>query len=289
MAYDYSQYGGVLVGRQNKVLTITLNSPETLNAFTGPMHTSMSRIWDDVNDDPDVHVVVLTGAGRAFSAGGNVIAMQKKIDDPDSWDAGMPEARRIVFRMLECDKPIIARVNGHAVGLGATIALLCDIIIAADHAKIGDPHVNAGLVAGDGGALIWPQLIGFARAKEYLFTGDLMTAAEAERVGLINHVVPADQLDEKVYGLARRLAGGAIRSIRWTKQTVNIPLRQLAARLAREGESEPIQIEETDTTFAIGWKGRYRIEGPAFIYSDEDTGRVATILGYPTDKLTQAV
>jgi enoyl-CoA hydratase len=93
------------------------------------MHTSMSCIWDDVNDDPDVHVVVLTGAGRSFSAGGNVIAMQKKIDDPEAWDAGMPEARRIVFRMLECDKPIIARVNGHAVGLGATIALLCDIII----------------------------------------------------------------------------------------------------------------------------------------------------------------
>ena len=84
MAYDYSQYGGVLVARQDKVLTITLNSPETLNAITRPMHTTMSRIWDDVNDDPDVHVVVLTGAGRAFSAGGNVIAMQKKIDDPDA-------------------------------------------------------------------------------------------------------------------------------------------------------------------------------------------------------------
>jgi enoyl-CoA hydratase/carnithine racemase len=112
----------------------------------------------------------------------------------------MPEARRIVFRMLECDKPIIARVNGHAVGLGAMIALLCDIIIAAEDAKIGDPHVNAGLVAADGGALLWPQLIGFARAKEYLFTGDLMTAAEAERIGLINHVVPADQLDEKFMG-----------------------------------------------------------------------------------------
>jgi len=202
MAYDYSQYGGVLVTRQDKVLTITLNSPETLNAFTGPMHSSMSRIWDDVNDDPDVHVVVLTGAGRAFSAGGNVIAMQKKIDDPDAWNAGMPEARRIVFRMLECDKPIIARVNGHAVGLGATIALLCDIIIAADHAKIGDPHVNAGLVAGDGGALIWPQLIGFARAKEYLFTGDLMTAAEAERIGLINHAVPISSMNH----LSRRLS-----------------------------------------------------------------------------------
>src|ERR1700736_695604 len=198
MAHDYSQYGGVLVARQDKVLTITLNAPETLNAFTGPMHTSMSRIWDDVNDDPD------------------------------GWETGMPEAGRIVSRMLECDKPIIARVNGHAVGLGATVALLCDIIIAADHAKIGDPHVNAGLVAGDGGALIWPQLIGFARAKEYLLTGDLMTAAEAERIGLINHVVSADQLDEKVYGLARRLAGGAMRSIRWTKQAVNISLRQLA-------------------------------------------------------------
>src|ERR1700747_2531722 len=212
MAFDYSQYSDVLVARQEKIVTITLNSPDTLNAFTGPMHTSMSRIWDDVNDDPDVHVVVLTGAGGACAPGGTVIAMQKKIDDPGAWEAGMPEARRIVFRMLECDKPIIARVNGHAVGLGATVALLCDIIIAADHAKIGDPHVNAGLVAGDGGALIWPQLIGFARAKGYLFTGDLMTAAEAERIGLINHAVPAEQLDEKVYELARRLAGGAMRS-----------------------------------------------------------------------------
>jgi enoyl-CoA hydratase len=227
-SYDYSQYGGLLIEKQDKILTITLNSPETLNAFTGPMHNSMSRIWDDVTDDPDVHVVVLTGAGRAFSAGGDLIAMQKKIDDPDLWDAGMPEARRIVFRLLECDKPIIARVNAHAVGLGATVALLCDIIIAADHAKIGDPHVNAGLVAGDGGALIWPQLVGFARAKEYLFTGDLMTTAEAERIGLINHAVPAEQLDDKVYGLARRLAGGAMKSIRWTKQAINVPLRQLA-------------------------------------------------------------
>src|SRR3984893_15583165 len=117
MAYDYSQYGGALVERRDKVLIITLNAPETLNAFTGPMHTSMSRIWDDVNDDPDVHVVVLTGAGRAFSAGGNVIAMQRKIDDPDAWNAGMPEARRIVFRIVKCDKPIIARVAGLRGGL----------------------------------------------------------------------------------------------------------------------------------------------------------------------------
>jgi enoyl-CoA hydratase len=190
----------------------------------------MSRIWEDVQDDPEVNVVVLTGAGRAFSAGGNVIAMQQKIDRPELWDAtSVPEAKRIVCRMLECDKPVIARVNGHAVGLGATVALMCDIIIAADTAKIGDPHVNAGLVAGDGGALIWPQLIGFVRAKKYLFTGDLMTATEAYRIGLINHVVPSEELDEKVYGLARRrLAAGAMKSIRWTKQVIKIPLRQIA-------------------------------------------------------------
>jgi len=227
--YDYTQYEGLLCEKKDKVLTITLNAPEAMNAFTGPMHYSMSRIWDDVQDDPEVHVVVLTGAGKAFSAGGNVIAMQQKIDNPALWDAtSVPEAKRIIFRMLECDKPIIARVNGHAVGLGATVALMCDIIIAADTARIGDPHVNAGLVAGDGGALIWPQLIGFARAKEYLFTGDLMTASEAYRIGLIDHVVTPDKLDEKVYDLAHRLANGAMKSIRWTKQVMNIPLRQIA-------------------------------------------------------------
>ena len=197
--YDYSQYGGLLVEKQDRVMTITLNAPESMNAFSAEMHYSMSRIWEDIQDDPEVNVVVLTGAGRAFSAGGNVIAMQQKIDRPELWDA-----------------------------TSATVALMCDIIIAADTVKIGDPHVNAGLVAGDGGALIWPQLIGFARAKEYLFTGDLMTAAEAHRIGLINHVVPPSELDEKVYGLARRLATGAMKSIRWTKQVINIPLRQIA-------------------------------------------------------------
>jgi enoyl-CoA hydratase len=263
--YNYDQYEGLLVEKQDKVMTITLNAPESLNSFTGGMHNSMSRIWDDVNDDPEVHVVVLTGAGRAFSAGGNVINMQKKIDDTASWDAGMPEAKRIVFRILECDKPIIARVNGHAVGLGATVALLCDIIIAADHAKIGDPHVNAGLVAGDGGALIWPQLVGFARAKEYLLTGDLMSAAEAERIGLINHAVPADQLDEKVYGLARRLASGPMKSIRWTKQTINIPLRQLAhsmmdLSLSLETQSN-LSKDHQEAVWAFGEKRKPNFSG----------------------------
>jgi enoyl-CoA hydratase len=263
--YDYAQYEGLLIEKKDKVMTITLHAPESLNSFTGAMHNAMSRIWDDVNDDPEVHVVVLTGAGRAISAGGNDINMHKKIDDTASWDAGMPEAKRIVFRMLECDKPIIARVNGHAVGLGATVALLCDIIIAADHAKIGDPHVNAGLVAGDGGALIWPQLVGFARAKEYLLTGDLMSATEAERIGLINHAVPADQLDEKVYGLARRLASGPMKSIRWTKQTINVPLRQLAhsmmdLSLSLETQSN-LSKDHQEAVWAFGEKRKPNFTG----------------------------
>lgn len=224
----YESFEDVETELDRGVLTIRLNQPETMNAFTAGMHTTMSTIWDRVNDDDDVKVAVLTGAGKAFSAGGNIPNMQKKIDDPGLWEAGMPEARRIVYRILECEKPVIARVNGHAVGLGATVALLCDIIVAADHAKFGDPHVKAGLVAGDGGAVIWPQLVGYARAKEYLLTGDLMSATEAERIGLINYAVPAGELDAKVDEIARKLADGASKSINWTKRTINIPLRQLA-------------------------------------------------------------
>ena len=121
----------------------------------------------------------------------------------------------------------ICRLNGHATGLGASLALLSDIVIAAEPAKIGDPHVSVGLVAGDGGALIWPQLIGYAKAKRYLFTGDLLTAAEAERIGLISEVVPEADLDSRVYGLAERLAAGPLKAMKWTKVVANLPLKAL--------------------------------------------------------------
>jgi enoyl-CoA hydratase len=130
--------------------------------------------------------------------------------------------------MLDCPKPIIAKVNGAAVGLGATIALLCDVIFAAPTAKIGDPHVKVGFTAGDGGAVIWPHLIGHARAKEYLMTGRLLTAEEAEKIGLINHVVPAAELDRTVEEFAQELLKGPMRAIQWTKLSVNIGLKQLA-------------------------------------------------------------
>jgi enoyl-CoA hydratase len=130
--------------------------------------------------------------------------------------------------MLDCPKPIIAKINGDAIGLGATLALFCDISFAADSARIGDPHVRAGFVAGDGGAVIWPQLIGYARAKEYLLTGTLIQAADAARMGLINYSVPAEELDARVAEFAGKLLNGAMMAIRWTKMSINIGLKQIA-------------------------------------------------------------
>jgi enoyl-CoA hydratase len=217
------------------IATIVMDRPDKLNAVGEAMHTELSLIFRQMQQDQAVRVIVLTGRGRSFSAGGDLAWMQQMIDEPERFIATTRQAREIVMSMLECDKPVIAKVNGHAVGLGATLALLCDVIFAAEHAKFGDPHVSAGLVAADGGALIWPQLIGYARAKEYLLTGDLLTAAHAERIGLINHVVPADELDARVAAFAQRLAAGSQPAIRWTKATINIGLRQLAAAMLDAG------------------------------------------------------
>jgi len=149
------------------------------------------------------------------------------IDDPALFEETGRQAKEIVFGQLDLDKPLICRLNGHATGLGASLALLCDIVIAQVNAKIGDPHVPVGLVAGDGGALIWPQLVGYAKARHYLFTGELMTAAEAERIGLITKVVPEAELDAAVYGLAERLAALPRKALQWTKVVTNLPLKAL--------------------------------------------------------------
>ncbi|HVY85190.1 MAG TPA: enoyl-CoA hydratase-related protein [Caulobacterales bacterium] len=225
----FSDYQRITFNRRGRVLEVTFNRPDKLNAADARLHEEMARVFVDASNDPDSDIVVLTGAGRAFSSGGDIIWMQEMIDEPDRFEKTLREAKQIVFGLIDCEKPIIAKLNGHATGLGATIALFCDVIFAADTAKIGDPHVSVGFVAGDGGAIIWPQLVGYARAKEYLLTGDLMSAAEAERIGLINHAVPAAELDQRVAEFADRLAAGATKAIRWTKMSVNVGLRQLAA------------------------------------------------------------
>jgi enoyl-CoA hydratase len=221
-------YRHLLLARQGRLLTITLNRPELLNAFGQVMHQELAQALHFAGTDPGSDVVVLTGAGRAFSAGGDIDWMARVVEQPELFDAEAADAKRLVFTLLDIDKPVVAKVNGHAVGLGATLALLCDVIFVADHARIGDPHVAIGLVAGDGGAVIWPQLVGFARAKEYLLTGELLPAATAAQIGLVNHAVPAPELDAAVDAFCQRLLDGATQAIRWTKTTINLELKRIA-------------------------------------------------------------
>ena len=171
---DFSTYKRMRISRNGRILTIALDNGK-INAVDSTMHHELARVFLDAQDDEDSDLVILTGTGRAFCAGGDMDWFQKHIEDPRTFRAIAPEAKRIVTSLLDLEKPLICRLNGAAAGLGATIALMSDIIIAADTARIGDPHIKVGLVAGDGGAIIWPQLIGFARAKELLLTGDLMT------------------------------------------------------------------------------------------------------------------
>ena len=225
---DYSGYKYIAFSKADRIMTVTFNRPEALNAMTAAMHEETSRLFYDLGMDHTIDVVILTGAGKAFSAGGDIAGMKEMYEKPELFDLGIMEAKKVVFGILDCDKVLICKMNGDAVGLGATIGLFCDIIFAADHARIGDPHVRVGLAAGDGGAIIWPQLIGYARAKEYLMTGDLINAKDAAAMGLINHAVPADELDARVDAFAKKIGAGAMKSIKFTKTAVNIGLKQLA-------------------------------------------------------------
>jgi enoyl-CoA hydratase len=227
---DYDRYlEDLSVSREGGVLTLSLDNPENMNANTEPMHWALSRVWDDIDADPDVSVVIFTGAGeRAFSAGGDPRHMERTIGDVDHWSKVSGEAKRIIYGMLGCNKPVIARLNGHAIGFGATLALACDLIVGVEGARFGDPHCNIGLVCGDGGALLWPQRVGYARAREFLFTGRLVKMEEAAEIGLINYAVPREALDAKVAELADEIAAGAGRAIQMTKAVLNLPLRQAA-------------------------------------------------------------
>ena len=228
---DLSTYEHILVNRTGRILTLTLNRPDRLNALHGPLHTELSTIFRDVNRDPDSDVVILTGAGRGFCAGGDVKGMATSESGSNvkrSRAEVRGEAQEIVHSILDLEKPLIASVNGVAVGLGATVALLCDIVIASDRARIGDRHVNVGLVAGDGGAVIFPLLVGINKAKELLMTGDLIEGEELLRLGMVNHLVPHDELPSFTMAMAERLAGMAPYACRATKMVLNKILKQRA-------------------------------------------------------------
>lgn len=223
------------ITREGRLLRIMLNRPDAMNAVNLTLHDELVDALWFAQGDPGSDVILLTGAGRAFSAGGDFDHLENNARNPHLFDHEVRMAKRILFTLLDIEKPVICRMNGHAVGLGATLALMCDIIFAAEGARIGDPHVGIGLVAGDGGAIIWAQRIGLARAKEYLFTGELLTAEKAAEIGLINHCVPADELDTAVDGFCQKLLNGAVNAIRATKILTNLEVKRLAHSLMDTG------------------------------------------------------
>jgi len=211
------------------VAIVTLNRPERLNAVNGRMHAELARFSRDYADDRGLRVLVLTGMGRAFCAGGDFGPGDPIGSNPEGPSIAV-EGRQIVDHILECEKPIIAAVNGYAMGLGANVALLCDVVVAGPSAVFADTHVNMGIGAGDGGQLIWPFLIGVNRAKYYLMTGDRVKGKEAFELGLVNFYVDADaDLMPKALEIAGRLAAGAPQAVSASKVAVNAYLRAVSS------------------------------------------------------------
>jgi enoyl-CoA hydratase len=207
------------VERDGSILRITIDRPPR-NTVDDALHTDLARLFALLKYENQARVIILTGAGKIFSAGGDYDWFPT-LRGAERLDTLRQHAKQLIWDLLDIEIPIVAAVNGPAIGLGASIALLCDVIFMAESAVIADPHVRVGIVAGDGGTAIWPLAVGPARAKEFLLTGDAVSAPDAERMGLVNHVFPDDELAERATAFAQRLADGAPLALRATKMCVN--------------------------------------------------------------------
>lgn len=219
---EYSDYQHLLFDHKpNGVLTVTLNRPEVMNATNARMHWELTQVWDTIAKDDDTNVVVVTGAGKAFSAGGDLSWIEGVVGKAEGVQQIQKEAADIVYRLLALEKPVISAINGVAVGAGLAVALMADISIMAENAKFTDGHVKLGVGAGDHAAIIWPILCGMAKAKYYLLTADFVDGKEAERVGLVSMCAPAEDVLPKAMAIADQLAAGSQQAIRGTKSTLN--------------------------------------------------------------------
>ena len=205
----------------DRILRVTFNRPERYNALDAVGHRELTYLWPKVDADPDVDCVVLTGAGRAFSAGGDFELIEQNRASFDRLVESWKEARALVYNLLDCNTPIVSAINGPAVGAGLVAALLADISIAGRSARITDGHTRLGVAAGDHAAIVWPLLCGMAKAKYYLLTCDVLSGSEAERIGLVSMCVDDDALQDKALEVAGRLVRGAPSAIRWTKHALN--------------------------------------------------------------------
>ena len=212
--------------RRHGVLLITLSNPGKLNATNAAMHAELSTIFADIHASPEVRAVVVTGEGKAFSAGGDLDWIAEQVGDYDRTIRVMREAGDIVRTMIECDTPIISAINGVAVGAGLAVALMADISIIDQDAKLTDGHLRLGVAAGDHAAAIWPLLCGMAKSKYYLLSSDFIDGREAERIGLVSRALPAEQVLPEALAIAERLALGPRQATLLTKRALNHWLRQ---------------------------------------------------------------
>jgi enoyl-CoA hydratase len=254
---DQEKYEHIIIDKDDGIALLTLNRPAKLNAVNARLHSELSMLFADIQADHEVLAAVITGAGRGFCSGGDFSStsgLDLSPRNPQQW-TGLnmgQETRRIIDTALSLEKPLIAAVNGPAAGLGATIALLCDIIVIGRTARIGDPHAKMGLTAGDGGAFLWPLAIGVHKAKWMLMTGDLIDGEEAARIGLVNKVVDDDQVVNEAKNMARRLAAGAPYAVQSSKIAVNNIIRLFATTvLPASIPMEEVSIQTRDHEEAV--------------------------------------
>ncbi len=223
----YSGYKNILFDYPAPyVLRLTLNNPETMNSLDAIGHREIAEVWKEIDVDPDVSAVILCGAGRGFSAGGDFAMIEEMVNDHETRCRVWREARDLVYNIINCSKPIVSAIHGPAVGAGLVAALLSDISIAANNAKIVDGHTRLGVAAGDHAAIVWPLLCGMAKAKYYLMLCETLTGQKAEEIGLVSLAVDETELQDKALEVAKKLAAGSPSAIRWTKYSLNNWLRQ---------------------------------------------------------------
>jgi enoyl-CoA hydratase len=219
---DYAEYQQLLFERPDDgVLLITINNPDKYNATDEVLHNELSRVWLDVDRDPDTRIAVITGAGKAFSAGGDLDMIERQTKNFARVAEVMREAGDLVYNITSCEKPVVSAINGVAVGAGLAVALMADISIMAEDARITDGHLRLGVAAGDHAAIIWPLLCGMAKAKYYLLTAEFIDGREAERIGLVSLCRPAAEVVPAALEVAGKLSRSPQYALRWTKRSLN--------------------------------------------------------------------